>query len=89
MISRKFIVHGRVQGVGFRYFVRKISYSLNLKGYVKNLPNGNVEIEIQGDEEDISKFKAYLIKGNGFSRVEDIEEQKNELKNYADFFIKH
>jgi acylphosphatase len=76
IISRKFILKGRVQGVGFRFFTTKNANALGITGYVKNLANGNVEVYAKGEEQKIDKFKAKLIKGNSFSRVEDIEEYK-------------
>ena len=49
-------VKGRVQGVGFRYFVQSISINMNLSGWVKNLDNGNVEFEVENDEEFLDLF---------------------------------
>ena len=66
-------VKGRVQGVGFRYFVQSISISMNLSGWVKNLDNGNVEFEVENDEEFLDLFLQKLKKGNGFSRIEDLD----------------
>jgi acylphosphatase len=66
-------VKGRVQGVGFRYFVQSISINMNLSGWVKNLDNGNVEFEVENDEEFLDLFLQKLKKGNGFSRIEDLD----------------
>ena len=66
-------VKGRVQGVGFRYFVQSISVNMNLSGWVKNLDNGNVEFEVESDEEFLDLFLQKLKKGNGFSRIEDLD----------------
>lgn len=84
IISRKFILKGRVQGVGFRFFTTKNANALGIKGSVKNLTNGNVEVFAKGEEDKIDKFKAKLIKGNSFSRVEDIEEYKIDEENIND-----
>ena len=54
------IVSGRVQGVGFRVSVRYLALQLNLKGTVRNLPNGNVEILAQGKREVLDKLAAQL-----------------------------
>lgn len=72
MIRYSIIVDGRVQGVGFRYFTQIESSKLNLTGYVKNLMDQRVEIEIQGSEENIYKFISSIKKGNNFSRVDDM-----------------
>ena len=66
-------VKGRVQGVGFRYFVQSISINMNLSGWVKNLDNDNVEFEVENDEEFLDLFLQKLKKGNGFSRIEDLD----------------
>jgi acylphosphatase len=55
-ISTKISVSGVVQGVGFRYFVYELANSFNLAGYVKNLYSGDVEIEVEGDENIINAF---------------------------------
>ena len=66
------IVSGRVQGVGFRYFVQIIGNKLKLKGFVRNQSNGNVEIEAEGPEENLKKFLKEVKEGNGFSKISDI-----------------
>jgi len=91
VISRKFIFKGRVQGVGFRFFTTKNAKDLNIVGSVKNLANGDVEIFAKGEENKIDHFKARLIKGNNFSRVEDIEEYRvsNDEVNNNDFHVRY
>lgn len=66
------IVCGRVQGVGFRYLAQMIASELGLTGWVRNCDNGNVEIQVQGNDEKLLKFTSKINKGNGISRVEDI-----------------
>ncbi len=70
------IVSGRVQGVGFRYFTQSIASSLGLTGWVKNLPNGQVEIEVQGDKELLNEFKKRISKGPSLARVDNIVEKE-------------
>lgn len=72
MIRYSMIVDGRVQGVGFRYFTQLEASKLKLTGWVKNLIDQRVEIEVQGSEENICKFISSIKKGNNFSRVDDI-----------------
>jgi acylphosphatase len=72
MLKRYLIIfEGRVQGVGFRYFVYRAAYTKNLTGSVRNMMNGNVEVEVQGDEEVIKTFLDTVRKGNGFSEIID------------------
>lgn len=71
-MKRYFMIFtGRVQGVGFRYHTYELAHSLGLTGKVRNLMNGNVEIEVQGSEEDFNKFLGGVLKGNGFIKVTD------------------
>lgn len=65
------IFEGKVQGVGFRYFVYRAAYTKNLTGSVRNMMNGNVEVEVQGEDEVITPFIATVMKGNGFSEITD------------------
>lgn len=74
MIARKFIVGGVVQGVGFRYFVQRSAARHQVKGYVRNLPDGRVEALAQGGEKEVSGFKLDLAAGPMYSRVESVEE---------------
>ena len=60
MIRRHIIFHGRVQGVGFRYYSVHKAQSLGLTGWVENLYDGTVEMEVQGPEEDIDRLIQYL-----------------------------
>ncbi len=71
MIRYFIIFTGRVQGVGFRYFVAQIAKSLKMTGQVRNLSNGNVEVEIQGKTQDFDLFLQRLLKGNGFINIKD------------------
>lgn len=72
MIRYLIIIDGRVQGVGFRYFTQLEASKLKLTGWVKNLVDDRVEIEIQGLEENVYTFISLLKKGNNFSRVDDV-----------------
>lgn len=75
MIRKEFLVSGRVQGVGFRFFCKYQASLLSLTGYAENLDDGQVLIEVQGDESSIRKFKTKILNGNGFSRVISIDEK--------------
>ncbi len=66
-------IYGRVQGVGYRYFAKKIAKNLNIFGYAKNLEDGTVEILAQGREESLQEFIEYLKKGPFLAKVEQID----------------
>lgn len=63
MADRAWRVSGIVQGVGFRYFVRRQGAALCLKGYVRNLPDGSVEVAAAGSPEGISELEKALLAG--------------------------
>lgn len=84
-MTKKYLVHGCVQGVGFRYFAYKLSEKLEFNGYVKNLPNGNVEIIIDSKKQE--EVLKELEKGNFFSHVEKIEEVETLKNTFEDFKI--
>jgi acylphosphatase len=67
-------ITGRVQGVGFRYFTTKKAEALNLNGWVKNMPDGSVEVMLSGDEKSIEEMLKNLREGPRSARVEKINE---------------
>ncbi|MCB0361123.1 MAG: acylphosphatase [Bdellovibrionales bacterium] len=71
-ICRHFLVEGRVQGVGFRAFVRREAKKLKLVGWVRNLKDGQVEILAQGSEESLALLEIKLKEGPEGSRVENV-----------------
>ena len=81
MIRYSIIVHGRVQGVGFRYFTAMQAMKFHLNGWCRNMSNGTVSIEIQGLENDISSFITAIKKGNGFCIVDEIELNKIPIED--------
>ena len=66
-------VSGRVQGVGFRYFVKTQAEQLNIRGYAKNLANGQVEVIMQGDIEAIDSLFEKIRIGPNYSAVSSVE----------------
>ena len=73
MIARRFLVSGRVQGVGFRFFVTRTAARLGVTGWTRNLPDGRVEVMAQGDRETLEALKADLSIGPRTARVQDLE----------------
>lgn len=67
------VISGRVQGVGFRYFTLRQALALGLTGWAKNLPNGCVEVEAEGDKSDLEKFLTVLEQGPIGSHVADVQ----------------
>lgn len=73
-----YLVKGRVQGVGFRWFVQREAAEIGLRGWVKNTDAGHVEIVAAGDPEELAALKDALHKGSRGSRVDAVIE--NELQ---------
>ena len=72
----RLFIKGRVQGVGYRWFAKETANQFNINGYVRNLPNGDVEVVAAGDEVDLDKFIIELNRGPGFAYVADMEIQE-------------
>lgn len=85
MVVRKhFYFSGRVQGVGFRFQAARLAQAIRLTGYVKNLWDGRVEMEAQGEEKLIWDLVSALHR-QPYIRIEDMEVKDMELKNERGF----
>ncbi|MBV9216853.1 MAG: acylphosphatase [Acidobacteria bacterium] len=74
VVARKFIISGLVQGVGFRFFTQRSAARHQVRGYVKNLPDGRVETLAEGTERSVMEFGHDLAAGPAYSKVSGIEE---------------
>jgi acylphosphatase len=72
MKAFRFVVSGRVQGVGYRAFCRSTARNLGLAGYARNLADGTVETLVSGPNEAIERYRASLLGGPGLARVDRI-----------------
>lgn len=82
-------VSGRVQGVYFRAHTHKKARALALAGWVRNLPDGRVEIVAEGVEENIASFLDWVRLGPPASRVEDVELEWSEPQDERGFRIRY
>ena len=73
MASYRYIVSGRVQGVGFRYYVRRQAERLGVAGFTRNLTDGSVEVVAEGEDEPLSALEASLRQGPDFAHVAQVE----------------
>ncbi len=81
-------VTGLVQGVYFRASTRDTARALGLKGWVKNMPDGSVELEAEGPEEKISQLVIWLNQGPQYARVENVKVTQIPVKgNESDFNV--
>ena len=71
--ARRYVVSGRVQGVGFRYFIQATAARENLHGWVRNRPDGRVEAAAEGEADAMERFERALRHGPPGARVEQLE----------------
>lgn len=86
-IRKHFIFYGRVQGVGFRYQAYHGANALGLTGWVRNLWDGTVEMEVQGKGEDIEQLIGRLFRGRWIG-IERMESRDLEVQREAGFQIR-
>ncbi len=89
MIARRYCVEGRVQGVGYRYFVQRVAGELGVTGYTRNLEDGRVEVYATGTAEQLADLAGYLRKGPRLSEVRNIEEMEAPVLQYSGFHIEY
>jgi len=86
--ARRWLIRGRVQGVGYRYFAQHAATSLNLTGYVCNLDDGRVEVYAAGSIEALNEFAGMLHRGPRFGDVRGVDEQEAEVQQHGSFHIR-
>jgi acylphosphatase len=79
--SVRIVVTGRVQGVGFRYFTYGIAQKMRVGGWVRNLPDGNVEIQADGPRSLVENFIDEIRRGPALARVADVKTDWSQTKN--------
>jgi acylphosphatase len=72
-ITRRYVIRGRVQRVGFRYFTQKVASDEGLAGWVRNLPDGSVEATVTGDTAAVDRFERRIRQGPPGARVDDVD----------------
>ena len=80
-------VNGKVQGVWFRASTQRKANELNIKGIVKNLPNGDVYIEAEGEESALEDFVKWCHQGSDHSRVDNVTVSEIKEKSFENFKI--
>jgi len=79
MVRYHIIADGRVQGVGFSFFCIMNAQNYDLTGWVRNMDNGMVEMEVQGEIDSIKKFLEIIKNGNRFIKVDELYQKKIEV----------
>jgi acylphosphatase len=73
IVARRFLVAGRVQRVGYRWFATEAAAREGLSGWVRNLPDGRVQIEAEGDAAAVERFERAIRQGPPGARVDEVE----------------
>lgn len=80
-------IYGKVQGVFFRAAAQEQARSLGVSGFAKNMPDGSVYIEVEGEESTLEQFLNWCRKGPPVAIVEKIATSQSQLKNFSEFLI--
>lgn len=87
--TKYLIISGRVQGVGFRAFVQHQAQELGIKGWVRNRPDGKVEIVINGDQRNLDDIISKIRKGPRWAQVDNvIVNDWNKEENFTAFHVR-
>jgi acylphosphatase len=85
--AKRYFIRGRVQGVGFRYFVQRAAERIHVSGYTRNLDDGRVEVYAMGTRAQLSELAGMLWKGPRFAEVRGVDEQEADVQQYDTFQI--
>jgi len=87
-LAKLYRVRGRVQGVGFRYFVEHSAKTLEISGWVRNVDDGSVEVYASGTAAQLSDLAGLLWQGPRWAEVRGVEEMEAALEDYSGFSVR-
>jgi acylphosphatase len=87
-LAKLYKVRGRVQGVGFRYFVEHSAKTLEISGWVRNVDDGSVEVYALGTAAQLSDLAGLLWQGPRWADVRGVEEMDAALENHSGFSVR-
>ena len=87
-VAKLYRVRGRVQGVGFRYFVEHSAKALNIRGWVRNDDDGSVEVYAVGTSAQLSDLAGLLWKGPRWAEVRGVDESEAPMENHSGFSVR-
>ena len=88
MPAYRYVVAGRVQGVGYRYFVLRQAEALGVSGYARNRADGSVEVVAEGEDVVLADFEARLREGPSFAEVANVEREAIAERGSGGFHIR-
>jgi acylphosphatase len=87
--GRSLHIHGKVQGVGFRFFATRVARRLGLKGWIQNLRDGSVAAMVEGEAEKIDEWIEEIREGPRYAEVSRIDQQRKDFSGkFGDFDVK-
>jgi len=86
-VARRLLISGRVQGVGFRYFIEARANAEGAHGWVRNLRDGRVEVMVEGDQDAVDRVEAAAHRGPPGAIVEDVDVEMRTPSHRATGFI--
>jgi acylphosphatase len=86
--ARLYRVRGQVQGVGFRFFVEQSAQALGVRGWVRNVDDGSVEVYAVGTLAQLSELAGFLWKGPRWAEVRGVDEAEAALEDHLGFFVR-
>jgi acylphosphatase len=88
-VRKRAVVRGRVQGVGFRYSARAMARELGVGGFARNLPDGGVELEVEGNPSAVEEFLSWSRRGPRGARVDALDAEDVPAAGDEGFTIRH
>jgi acylphosphatase len=87
--SVRLYITGTVQGVFFRGFIKENAEKLNVKGFVRNLEDGRVEVFIEGNPDEVNRMIELCKKGAPHSQISNVEEKEEKFQDFKTFKVLH
>ena len=89
LLHKNIRISGRVQGVGFRYSARSAASSMGISGFIRNLPNGDVYLEVEGDSAPLGDFVQWCRQGPSRAIIKFIDIYDGEVVGFEGFEVRH
>ena len=87
--SIRLYITGTIQGVFFRAFIKENDEKYNVKGFVRNLEDGRIEVFLEGDADNVNKMIELCKKGPKHSKIEKVEEKEERFQDFKTFKVLH
>ncbi len=85
-MTRRYLISGRVQGVGFRWFVEREARAIGVRGWVRNTDSGTVEVLAAGTGEQLSRLRKSLEQGPRAARIDEVQEFEEDQEAVENSF---